>query len=146
MAEQQFDPVNKPKHYNSHPSGIEVINITRYMSFDLGNATKYIMRCDLKSDAIEDLKKAIWYINDALFYFPKYSDNKRFRFTDPDYDTMRPSMIQVPTITGCMTPNLANALDIILRHEFDLPTIFKLQDAIDSINKEIKAREQSSGK
>ncbi len=56
------DVVNHPKHYTSHPSGIECIQITEHMGFNLGNAVKYIWRCDLKKDDIEDLKKAIWYI------------------------------------------------------------------------------------
>lgn len=56
------DPVNRPKHYTSHPSGIEVIQITEHMNFCLGNAIKYIMRCNLKNDAIEDLRKAAWYL------------------------------------------------------------------------------------
>lgn len=56
------DNVNHPKHYTSHPSGIEAIEITEHMSFCLGNAIKYILRCDLKNNALEDLKKAIWYI------------------------------------------------------------------------------------
>lgn len=60
------DPVNHPKHYTSHPSGIECIEITRHMGFNLGSAFKYIWRCDLKKDAIEDLKKAIWYIEDEI--------------------------------------------------------------------------------
>jgi hypothetical protein len=60
------DPVNKPKHYLSHPSGIECIQVTRHMGFNLGNAVKYIWRCDLKKDAIEDLKKAIWYLEDEI--------------------------------------------------------------------------------
>ncbi len=30
--------------------------------FCLGNAIKYIWRADLKHDAIEDLKKAVWYL------------------------------------------------------------------------------------
>jgi hypothetical protein len=33
------------------------------MSFNLGNALKYIWRCDLKKEAIEDLRKARWYID-----------------------------------------------------------------------------------
>lgn len=33
------------------------------MGFCLGNAIKYIWRADLKSDAIEDLRKARWYID-----------------------------------------------------------------------------------
>lgn len=57
------DMVNNPKHYISHPSGVECIEITKHMGFCLGNAIKYIWRADLKNDAIEDLKKAIWYIN-----------------------------------------------------------------------------------
>lgn len=60
------DAVNNPKHYTSHPSGIECIDVTRHMSFNLGNATKYIWRCDLKKDAIEDLRKAIFYLNDEI--------------------------------------------------------------------------------
>ena len=56
------DPINHPSHYTSHPSGIESIEITKHMSFTLGNAVKYIWRADLKHDAIEDLKKAAWYI------------------------------------------------------------------------------------
>ena len=56
------DPVNHPFHYTSHASGIEVIQITEHMGFCLGNAVKYILRCDLKGNAIEDLEKSVWYI------------------------------------------------------------------------------------
>ena len=56
------DPVNHPKHYTDHPSGVECIQITEHMGFCLGNAIKYIWRADLKHDAIEDLNKAKWYI------------------------------------------------------------------------------------
>lgn len=59
----QPDNVNHPAHYKNHPSGIECIQITEHMGFNLGNAMKYVWRCDLKADAIEDLKKAVWYIN-----------------------------------------------------------------------------------
>lgn len=57
------DSVNHPKHYTIHPSGVECIQITEHMNFCLGNALKYIWRAGEKGDAIEDLKKAIWYIN-----------------------------------------------------------------------------------
>lgn len=60
------DVVNHPSHYTGHPSGIECIQITEHMGFNLGNALKYIWRCDLKKDAIEDLKKARWYIDREL--------------------------------------------------------------------------------
>jgi hypothetical protein len=57
------DPVNNPAHYKSHPSGIECIQITEHMGFNLGNATKYLWRSSLKHpNPILDLKKAIWYV------------------------------------------------------------------------------------
>lgn len=68
--------VNHPPHYNylKDLCGIEVIDITRHMDFDLGNAIKYILRSGHKSEQgysnvskqIEDLQKAIWYINDEI--------------------------------------------------------------------------------
>lgn len=63
MSDQTEDSVNHPKHYTAHPSGVECIQITEHMGFCLGNAVKYIWRADLKNDAVEDLKKARWYID-----------------------------------------------------------------------------------
>ena len=60
------DPVNNPSHYTAHPSGVEAIEITRHMNFNLGNAIKYIWRADLKGNAIQDLQKAAFYINDEI--------------------------------------------------------------------------------
>jgi hypothetical protein len=60
------DMVNNPPHYTSHPSGVECIQITEHMGFNLGNALKYIWRADLKGTAIEDLEKAVFYINREL--------------------------------------------------------------------------------
>jgi hypothetical protein len=57
------DNVNHPRHYTEHPSGVECIQITEHMGFNLGNAVKYIWRADLKGNQVEDLKKAVWYIN-----------------------------------------------------------------------------------
>jgi uncharacterized protein DUF3310 len=55
--------VDHPPHYTSHPSGVECIDITEHMSFNVGNAVKYLWRAGVKSsDPIEDLKKAEWYI------------------------------------------------------------------------------------
>lgn len=56
------DPVNHPAHYEAHPSGVECIEITEHMNFCLGNAVKYIWRADHKGNAVEDLRKAAWYI------------------------------------------------------------------------------------
>ena len=63
LSSSSHDPVNHPKHYTEHPSGIECIQITEHMGFNLGNAMKYVWRADLKHNAVEDLQKAVWYIN-----------------------------------------------------------------------------------
>ena len=62
------DNVNQPIHYCSHPSGIECIEITRHHDFSIGNAIKYLWRAGLKdsNDEIQDLEKAIWYIQDKI--------------------------------------------------------------------------------
>jgi hypothetical protein len=57
------DPVNHPKHYTEHPSGVECIEITEHMNFCVGNAIKYLWRAGLKGEQIEDLRKARWYID-----------------------------------------------------------------------------------
>lgn len=66
-----MDNVNHPKHYTSHPSGIECIDITEHYDFCVGNAIKYLWRAGLKKSTeksetekeIEDLEKAKWYID-----------------------------------------------------------------------------------
>lgn len=59
------DPVNHPPHYQ-HPSGIECIEVARHMTFNLGNALKYIWRAGRKGDAVQDLEKARWYLDDEI--------------------------------------------------------------------------------
>ena len=56
------DVVNHPTHYKSHPSGVEVIQITEHMNFCLGNVVKYILRAEHKGATIQDLEKAQWYL------------------------------------------------------------------------------------
>ena len=71
--------VNHPKHYNSHPNGIECIDIIRHYTCDIANAIKYLWRAGLKPEMgmedaekeIEDLKKALWYIEDYRVKIPQ---------------------------------------------------------------------------
>lgn len=63
LAPIKHDAVEHPKHYTSHPSGVECIQITEHMNFCLGNALKYLWRAGQKSDELKDLKKARWYID-----------------------------------------------------------------------------------
>ena len=60
---QPAESVNSPPHYTSHPSGIECIQITEHMNFNVGNAVKYLWRHADKDKPLEDLKKARWYID-----------------------------------------------------------------------------------
>lgn len=56
------DAVN-PQHYRLHPSGVEAITVAEHFNFCLGNAIKYIWRSGQKGNALEDLKKARWYLD-----------------------------------------------------------------------------------
>ena len=76
MDNKLENKVEHPSHYTwlKEKCGIEVIDITRHLDFDTGNAIKYLLRAGHKSEegysnkdkTIEDLKKAVWYINDKI--------------------------------------------------------------------------------
>ncbi len=65
------DNISHPKHYTSHDAIctcgklIECIDVVRNMNFNLGNAVKYIWRHEHKG-RLEDIKKAIWYLEDYV--------------------------------------------------------------------------------
>lgn len=58
-----IDLVNHPLHYKSE-AGLESIDVIEAfdLGFNLGNAVKYILRCNKKGNKIQDLDKAIWYL------------------------------------------------------------------------------------
>lgn len=61
--------VHNPPHYNSHPKGIEAIDIIEDApTLCLGNAMKYLWRVSWggKGNDVEDLEKAVWYIEREL--------------------------------------------------------------------------------
>lgn len=57
------DPVNHPPHYQRHPAGIECIDVVEHLTFNIGNAIKYLWRAGAKGDPVTDLRKAAWYAN-----------------------------------------------------------------------------------
>jgi hypothetical protein len=59
---EQPDMVNHPKHYNV--DGYEVIDIIDAfkLNFNMGNALKYLLRADRKGNKLQDINKAIWYL------------------------------------------------------------------------------------
>ena len=70
------DPVNHPRHYTGHPSGIECIEITEHLNFCVGNAVKHLWRAGLKGDDIEDLRKAAWYVQREIDRRTKQEGNQ----------------------------------------------------------------------
>lgn len=74
--DKKDNKVNHPSHYTwlKELCGIEVIDIARHLDFNLGNSIKYILRSGHKKEegytnkqkTIEDLKKAVWYIEDEI--------------------------------------------------------------------------------
>lgn len=62
------DPVNKPAHYTQGKveciEALEAIGIA--LPFCIGNAIKYLWRCQAKGNTLQDLQKAQWYINRAV--------------------------------------------------------------------------------
>lgn len=65
--------IDKPNYYQL-PNGLEALDVCRHLNFNLGNAVKYIIRAGRKTEegmsseakAEEDLKKAIYYLEDEL--------------------------------------------------------------------------------
>lgn len=69
-----IDNVNHPKYYNLIPN-IECIDVIEHFNFNKGSAIKYIWRAGNKQDEIEDLKKAIWYLNREIERLSKWQED-----------------------------------------------------------------------
>ena len=72
-----MEQVNHPRHYNARKDGLECIDVIRHYTFDIGCAIKYLWRAGLKKPGlcktyaektVEDLQKAVWYIDDQLYF------------------------------------------------------------------------------
>lgn len=77
--DDQTDPVNHPSHYET--GGIECFDAIvasqgteAAKDFCLCNAFKYIWRCKHKGKSLEDVKKAIWYLNKYVDFCCKELD------------------------------------------------------------------------
>lgn len=74
MSSNKLEMVNHPEHYNTHPSGVECLDIVRHHNFNVGNVIKYCWRAGLKHEEgkddlvkqIEDLRKAEFYLRDEI--------------------------------------------------------------------------------
>lgn len=59
------ESVDHPAHYGGAENTYEAILVIEAwdLGFCLGNTVKYISRAGKKGDAVEDLRKAAWYLN-----------------------------------------------------------------------------------
>ena len=117
------EQVNHPKHYNSHPNGIECIDIIRHYTCNIANAIKYLWRAGLKGEMgkedaekeIEDLKKALWYIEDYRYMCDKMRcHHSRFRLS-AGCSLFRLSGHYIEDVTKGYDENVAHAMDYLLR-------------------------------
>ena len=95
MSKEQ---VNHPDHYNTQP--IECIEIVKLYYFNVGNAIKYIWRCEHKGNKLQDLEKAKFYIKEELklerefsfnpldYGLPQYFDDLDLTFSKNIYDAI----------------------------------------------------------
>jgi hypothetical protein len=64
----ESDPVNHPSHYTKGKIEVADFIADQKLNFDRGNAVKYVCRAGSKDPdkEIQDLEKAIWYINHEI--------------------------------------------------------------------------------
>ena len=78
VVRESTNLINHPGHYNV--GEIECIDAVESwdLSFNLGNAVKYICRCNYKGNKELDLKKAIWYISREMKRKEEVIDPKKY--------------------------------------------------------------------
>lgn len=64
VAASDPDPIQHPSHYSQYP--IEPIQLSRHLSHNRGAAVNYIARAAFKGSEVDDLRKAIWHLEDEL--------------------------------------------------------------------------------
>lgn len=69
------DMINQPPHYLACRPQVEPIDLTESLSFNLGNAIKYISRAGKKdgSSFEQDLRKAVYYLRREIDYLSSLS-------------------------------------------------------------------------
>ena len=80
----ESDTVHHPKHYISDDCGVEAIEVTSLLPACISNAVKYVWRCGKKDEDLQELKKALWYINysidnDLPSFVDELSDSLEFQ-------------------------------------------------------------------
>lgn len=103
------DLVNQPKHYTSHASGIECIQIAELLPFNLGSALKYLWRKGLKWDENEDVQKAIFYLRRQA------ESGKHAKFSVSEFIQLEHNLKSIKAVDS----ELWNTCDIIVFGSFN---------------------------
>ena len=132
-ATQMSDMINHPSHYTDNGSGVECIQVSELMSFSIGNAIKYIWRCDGKGKG-EDIKKAAWYINHEIARI------KAKKYTPIAVEA--PPGVDYIHVASHLNPLVAHAFIYLFRYSFfrGYQDIKQLEYAIASLDGYLLAR------
>ena len=84
VVNNKMDAIHHPKHYTSDGCGVEAIEVTSLLPACISNAVKYVWRCGKKDEDLQELKKALWYINysidnDLPSFVDELSDSLEFQ-------------------------------------------------------------------
>lgn len=149
-----MEQVNHPQHYNTREDGLECIDIIRHYTCDVANAMKYLWRDGLKQDAdktarekeIEDLRKAIWYINDELYLGTDLDQFAGMIRDDPDELRERLLRITGKTVYDIIAPYpeyIANAMRCLLHVGLiDDGFVYRVRDAVNYLRDAIESIEK----
>jgi hypothetical protein len=132
-----MDKVNNPKHYTTHPSGIDCIQVVEHYDFCSGNAIKYVWRYNEKNNPVEDLKKGIWYVKRRIdMYkkeiwpeFPKSTKQPEIqKLCKKYYESESDELIK-------------EAVKLLMLHKYSRSSVEDLKKAIEYIERKIKLLE-----
>lgn len=57
------DPINHPEYYTKHSVSLEPADLTGLLNSCIGQALQYLIRRKDKENEVQDIKKAIWWLN-----------------------------------------------------------------------------------
>ncbi len=63
-TQEAYEAVDHPSHYGGAHNPYEAIKVIEAwnLGFNLGNTVKYIARAERKGATLQDLEKALWYL------------------------------------------------------------------------------------
>lgn len=102
------EAVNHPAHYRGDTT-YEAIKVIRAwgLGFSLGNAVKYICRAEHKGRPLQDLEKALWYLQEEI-------DFRRARAKDAELQVHLKPAFPIPQVTNAL---LAEVKDPHAHHD-----------------------------